>query len=100
MEQEENFQRYNVFKINIEYYFIFIIVLLLSIIGIVMVSSASIAVGEKYFNDSFYFIRRQAIWWIISIGALILFSKINYKFYSKISVIFLLVSIALLAILL
>ncbi|MBM3706223.1 MAG: cell division protein FtsW, partial [Actinobacteria bacterium] len=100
MEQEENFQRYNVFKINIEYYFIFIIVLVLSILGIVMVSSASIAVGEKYFNDAFYFIRRQAVWWVISIGALLLFSRVNYRFYSKISLIFLLVCIALLAVVL
>lgn len=98
--QEENFQRYNVLKINIEYYFIFIITLILSIIGIVMVASASTTVGERYFNDAFWFIRRHAIWWVLSFIAFLLFSKINYKFYSRISVIFILLSVGLLALVL
>jgi cell division protein FtsW len=94
---EENFQRYDVLKINIEYYFIFIITLVLSIIGIIMISSASIAVGERYFNDAFFFVRRQAIWWVVSFIALLLFSKINYRFYMKIATIMMLISIGLLA---
>jgi len=98
--EEESFQRYNIFRLNLEYYFLFIIVLILSIIGIIMVSSASVAVGERYFNDPYWFVRRQAVWWVISFVVFLVTSKINYRFYSKISVVFLLISIGLLAIVL
>jgi cell division protein FtsW len=98
--EEAKFQRYSVLKINIEYYFIFIITFILSIIGIIMVSSASIAVGERYFNDPYWFIRRQAIWWAVSFIAFLLFSRINYRFYSKISIFLILISIGLLALVL
>jgi cell division protein FtsW len=100
MIEEEKFQRYNVLKINIEYYFIFVIVFILSIIGIIMVSSSSIAVGDRYFNDPYWFIRRQIVWWVISFIAFIILSKINYRFYSKISIFFILISIGLLALVL
>lgn len=98
--EEEKFQRYNVFKLNIEYYFIFILTFILSIIGIIMVASASIAVGEQYFSDAYWFIRRQVIWWILSFLVFIVFSRINYKFYSRISVFLILISLGLLAIVL
>lgn len=98
--EEENFQRYNIFRLNLEYYFLFIIILILSIIGIIMVSSASIAVGDRYFNDPYWFIRRQVVWWVISFVIFLITSKINYRFYSKISVVFLLISIGLLALVL
>ncbi|MCL4378473.1 MAG: putative lipid II flippase FtsW [Actinobacteria bacterium] len=97
---EEKFQRYNILKINIEYYFIFIITFILSVIGIIMVSSASTAVGETYFNDPYWYIRRQIIWWVISFILFIIFSRINYHFYSRISIFILLIAIALLAIVL
>ncbi|MBE3090307.1 MAG: putative lipid II flippase FtsW [Actinobacteria bacterium] len=100
MAEEEKFQRYNVLKINIEYYFIFVIVFILSIIGIIMVSSSSIAVGDRYFNDPYWFIRRQIVWWVISFIVFIILSKINYRFYSKISIFFILISIGLLALVL
>lgn len=100
IEEEEKIQTYSVLKINIEYYFIFIITFVLSIIGIVMVLSSSTTVGERFFNDAHWFIRRHAIWWVVSFAAFILFSKINYKFYKKISVFFILISIGLLAIVL
>jgi len=100
LEHEEKFERYNVFRLNTEYYFIFIITFLLSVIGIVMVASASIAVGSQYFSDPYWFIRRQAIWWVISFIAFIIFSRINYKFYSRVSIFFILISVALLAVVL
>ncbi|MBC8389114.1 MAG: putative lipid II flippase FtsW [Actinobacteria bacterium] len=97
---ETNLGRYNIFRVNIEYYFIFIITFLLSVIGIIMISSASIAVGERYFSDPYWFVRRQIIWWVISLILFIIFSKINYHFYSKISIFFILIAIGLLAIVL
>ena len=95
-----NLERYNIFRVNIEYYFIFIITFLLSVIGIIMISSASIAVGERYFSDPYWFVRRQIIWWVISLILFIIISKINYHFYSKISIFFVLIAIGLLAIVL
>ncbi|MBM3710362.1 MAG: putative lipid II flippase FtsW, partial [Actinobacteria bacterium] len=65
-----------------------------------MVSSSSIAVGEQYFNDPYWFVRRQAIWWFISFIAFLLFSKLNYRFYSRISIFLILLSIGLLAVVL
>jgi cell division protein FtsW len=97
---EGKFQRFNVLKINIEYYFIFAITFILSIIGIIMISSASTAVGESYFNDPYWFIRRQIIWWVVSFFLFIIVSRINYHFYSKISVFLILISIGLLALVL
>jgi len=97
---ETNLGRYNIFRVNIEYYFIFIITFLLSVIGIIMISSASIAVGERYFSDPYWFVRRQIIWWVISLIFFIIISKINYHFYSKISIFFVLIAIGLLAIVL
>src|SRR5665647_323982 len=99
-EPESKYQRYDVLRINIDYYFIFILTLLLSIVGIIMVASSSIAIGERYFNDPYWFIRRQIIWWVISFMVLILFSRVNYRFYSKLSVIIILIVIGLLAIVL
>jgi cell division protein FtsW len=99
-EPESKYQRYDVLRINIDYYFIFIITLLLSITGIIMVASSSIAIGERYFSDPYWFIRRQIIWWVISFIVLILFSRINYRFYSKLSVIIILIVVGLLAVVL
>jgi cell division protein FtsW len=97
---ESKYQRYDILKINIDYYFIFTITFVLSIIGIIMVASSSTSIGQMYFSDPYWFIRRQIIWWIISFIVLILFSKINYKIYSKISFIIILVTIGLLALVL
>jgi len=97
---ESKYQRYDVLKINIDYYFILIITFILSIVGIVMVASSSIAVGETYFNDPYWFIRRQIVWWVISFIVFILFSKVNYRFYSKISIFIILITIGLLALVL
>lgn len=91
---------YNLIKINIEYYFIFILTFLLLVAGIIMVSTSSIAVGERYFNDPYWYVRRQVIWGVISFMWFIVFSKINYHSYTKISPLLILLSIALLVLVL
>ena len=97
MEKRSNIKRYSFLRVDIEYYFLFILTLILSIIGLIMISSSSISVGERYFNDPYWFIRRQIIWWTISFIFFILASKINYHYYKRFSNIIILVSIALLA---
>ena len=97
MEKRINIRRYSFLKVDIEYYFLFILTLILSIIGLIMISSSSISIGERYFNDPYWFIRRQVIWWAISFVFFILTSRINYHFYRKFSNYLILISIALLA---
>ena len=92
--------KYNASKVNIEYYSIFIITSILFAIGIMMVSSSSTACGESYFNDPYWFIKRQIIWSVIAFIALIIFSKLNYHSYSKLSNFIIVVAIGLLALVL
>lgn len=92
--------RRKILKINIDFYILFTITFLLSVLGIVMISSASTVIGERYFNDPFWFSRRQIIWWVISFAAMMVLSRINYRIYGRMSVLILLISIALLALVL
>jgi len=92
--------KYNSSKVNIEYYSIFIITSILFAIGIMMVSSSSTACGESYFNDPYWFIKRQIIWSTVSFIALIIFSKLNYHSYSKLSNFIIVIAIGLLALVL
>lgn len=97
---ERQVKRHRIFSIGLEYYFLFIITLILSIIGIVMISSASIPVGERYFNDSYWFIRRQVIWWLISFPCFLIATRIDYKKYRMFSNVFILIVIGMLALVL
>jgi len=93
-------ERRNVLKINVDFYILFTITFVLSVLGITMISSASTVIGERYFSDPYWFLRRQIIWWVLSFAAMLLISKINYRIYSRISGFMILASIALLALVL
>jgi len=99
MENLSN-KKINLVKVNIEYYFIFIITALLLVAGMIMVSSSSMPFGESLHNDAFYFIRKQIIWTLISITLLFIFSRIDYHRIAKISNFIILVAIGLLALVL
>ena len=100
MKKRVNVKRRSFLKVDIEYYFLFILTLILSIIGLIMVSSSSASIGERYFNDSYWFIRRQIIWWAISFIFLILASRVNYHYYQKLSNFIVIILIAMLALVL
>lgn len=55
------------------------IVLSITLIGLVMVYNASSLIGEKHYQDSFYFIKRQLQWFFLSIFAFFLASRVNIK---------------------
>lgn len=93
-------EKYEVLKVNIEYYFIFVLTLLLSIIGIIIVASSSVAVGERLFNDPYWFIKREIAWWLISFILFIVISRINFRFIAKFSNFLVLISLGLLALVL
>ncbi len=97
---EKQIKRHRIFSIGLEYYFLFIITLTLSIIGMVMIASASISVGERIFNDPYWFIRRQVIWWFISFIFFLIASRIDYKKYRRFSIFIMLAVVGLLALVL
>ena len=54
-------------------------VLTITLIGLVMVYSASSLIGEKTYHDSFYFVKRQFQWLLLGMGAFWLTARINIQ---------------------
>jgi cell division protein FtsW len=71
-------------------------VLFLVGIGIVMVYSASSALALKRFGTDYYFLRKQAIFALSGIVALMICRHIPYRFYSSLTYPFLVLAFALL----
>lgn len=59
------------------------VVLLLLAYGLIMVFSASSASAHYRMGDTFYFIKRQALWAVIGLGAMAFLSYVPYKVYYK-----------------
>ncbi len=79
---------------------LFIIVFVLVGIGIAMSYSASAVFSQKAFGDSFYFLKRQVIWFIIGFIALLIFQEIDYRIYKRYTKIMLIASFVLLVLVL
>ncbi|MEG2250164.1 MAG: FtsW/RodA/SpoVE family cell cycle protein [Bacilli bacterium] len=62
---------------------ILIPVILLSIIGVVMITSSSIIWAEYKFDDPYKYFKSQFIFFIVSFIILLIISKIDYKTYYK-----------------
>lgn len=73
-----------------------ITVLILLAIGITMVFSASAASSYIKYNDSYYYLKSQGLYAIISIIAMLFFSRLNYKVLGKNALFFVIISIILL----
>ncbi|OGY16103.1 MAG: cell division protein FtsW [Candidatus Blackburnbacteria bacterium RIFCSPLOWO2_02_FULL_44_9] len=58
----------------------------LSIFGLAMVFNASAADGAKTFDDSFFYLKRQAMWATLGMLCMLILSQVNYKVYEKLSV--------------
>lgn len=58
-------------------------VIILSLFGTIMIYSASSIWAEYKFNDSFHYLKYQAIFLIIGIIIMLIVSKIDYKIYYK-----------------
>ena len=76
------------------------LVLIILLIGLIMLFSASYAYSLTYFGDSYRFILRQGFFAVVGIAVMGVFSKINYHFWRKWAWVIYIVSVALLAILL
>lgn len=59
------------------------IVLILLTIGLVMLFSASYAYSLEYYDSSYRFISRQALFAVIGVAAMLFVSKIDYHFWRK-----------------
>ncbi|PIR67487.1 putative lipid II flippase FtsW [bacterium CG06_land_8_20_14_3_00_33_50] len=77
-------------------YILSITVFALLIIGIIMISSASVVLSYEKFGSNNYYVIRQIVNALIGIGFLIFFYLIDYRKLKKISPIFLILTIILL----
>ncbi|MBK5223148.1 MAG: putative lipid II flippase FtsW [Acidimicrobiia bacterium] len=59
------------------------VVVLLCLIGLVMVMSASSVVGLYQFGSTWYFVKRQMIWLTVSLVALAITMRIDYRFWRR-----------------
>jgi len=81
---------------NTDYSFL-IIVAILVVFGLVMLSSASSDLGKIKYGDSFYYLKHQLISGVLpGVLGFIFASLVNYKFWKKISLYFLILGIVLL----
>ncbi|HOW82110.1 MAG TPA: putative lipid II flippase FtsW [Spirochaetota bacterium] len=80
--------------------FLFVAVFLLAGMGIALSYSASAVYAMNTFGDSFYFLKRQMLWFAISFMALLVFQEIDYRLYIRHTKTMLLISIVLLALVL
>ena len=76
------------------------IAVLLATFGVVMLFSASVAVGIDRFGDANFFIKRQLVSMGIGLVAAVLAYKIDYHFWQRWSFLFLSATLALLAVVL
>ena len=66
-----------------DYGMVFVIVLLLAF-GMVMLYSTSSYTASLRLGDSAYFVKRQAVFSIIGLGAMYVVSRIDYHFWARI----------------
>jgi len=72
------------------------VTMILLIFGLVVLSSAGIVEGQKKFSSSYYYLTHQILYGVLpGLGLMFLFSKINYRFWKKISLLVLFGSLAL-----
>ncbi len=64
-------------------YSLFIIVVILTAIGILMTYSSSAIFAMQRYNDPFFFLKRQMIWGVIGITAMIIVSRIDYREWER-----------------
>jgi len=78
-------------------YYLFAIIIILLTIGICMVFSSSFIMADKWYGDSYYFLKKQIIYAIIALIVLLFSINIDYHHYKKISIPLLILSIILLS---
>ncbi len=77
-------------------FLLFASTILLLVIGVVMVYSASQVTAHERLSDSYYYLKKQLTWASIGIGAMIFAMKLDYWKYKKYAVPFLVLAFGLL----
>ncbi len=75
---------------------LFVTIFILAGIGLAMNYSASAVYAYRTFGDSFFFLKRQILWFVIGLGMLMIVQGIDYRAYAKYTKVMLLLSLALL----
>ncbi len=70
-----------------------ILSLFISFIGLVAVYNASVVEAFNDFNDKYYFVKQQFTWLILGLIVYFVVSRLNPKFFKKISLIFFVVAL-------
>jgi cell division protein FtsW len=73
-----------------------ITILVLLAIGVAMVFSASSISSQLRYHDKYYFLKSQGVYAVLGIGAMLFFSRFNYKLLGKFASALVVVSIVLL----
>jgi cell division protein FtsW len=79
---------------------LFVLILVLSGIGIAMSYSASAVYAMKTFGDAFHFLKRQLVWFAVGFLFMFVFKEIDYRHYLKYTKLLLLVSLIMLVLVL
>ncbi len=80
--------------------FLFVAVFVLAGIGLAMSYSASAVYAMNEFNDSLYFLKKQAVWFVLGFITLLVVQAIDYRKYYSWTKVMLAVSLVLLVIIL
>lgn len=75
---------------------IFILTIVLTLFGIVMVYNASSISAFRDFGDQYHFVRDQILWATIGLAILFVFSAVDYHFWERLALPLLVVTIVLL----
>jgi len=67
-------------------YFLIITVAALLIVGLMMVYSSTFDLAYKGFGDPAYFFRRQILWMVLGLGAMIVLARIEYQFWQRVAI--------------
>lgn len=74
--------------------YIFILVVILTLFGLLMVSSSSVVDAARNFNDKWYYFKLQSLWTVIGLSALMFFANFDHRLLQKYSFPLFLASIA------
>ncbi len=57
----------------------------LSLFGLLMVYNASVVEADRVFQDKYFYLKYQALWWLIGWILMLLVSRLPYKLFEKIA---------------